>query len=474
MATPTENLIQQNGHAEEHPQRREFFGISIEAYKGLVGFALLRMVREELGPELTRSMFDEFTNEQHETNSSCHGPEQVRSTLIRLGVDQALIKFYSTHFSHLPADDPQRLAKDVNEMRLKANEIVEQVRTMVFPGTDGVLKSLNEVRVPERDLLYPMSHILSDTVDEGLKLEFQRQELITLLLLSLEEYIESKGFKDTVQYIKNLFDEQLFIGDTGQTGTQIYYSKHDNTTNNCLDVVTEAPTETEPGTHWKCHPVKCRDIKGIGLAITEWRIKGYESAVIKALYKAIISDPDTVVCPEAVKDVAGHMFVTETEEERNALYEKIKTMLLADGNFEEVKDDHSVNGNRGQSSQVVWLRMQVTPKSENGDAPMLPTEIAVLTMQDYLNYNNSIEGQIEALAHDIFKLRRTAEVGNLLYSDILDQLDSGTRQVVDSIVERGRKSQLHNVMRDLLEGSVYEPVPVSPNGNELLQNGHKT
>ena len=367
------------------------------------------------GPELAYPIINVLA-----TDSSEHTTEATQQ------ITQSYREKLRDYFPSLPKEifDHDILLR---EHLAKANMTVEYIRSIAFSHMDHSPTLLNSIAYPTSNTSQRL-HRLLPTTDVHIRYQYEllRQEILTLTSLAYTESRYGHKVIEQLNELNDLFEESFYLGQYGVTHQYECFSLHSNQTNGVLTVSpTLDPTllENFPDSHYKQHMLRTRLIEDIGPVIVQQREKGTESALVKAIHKGM-KLPEKEIDIREVTDPSGFMFVTEDGKSK-LLLEKIISLITSKYPDVRVVDDHKIpqdkdaDTSRNQSKEVSYLRIQVylSPSSP------FPIEIIVFTQKEYFNYRYHLgiredtpqPHYPDAVAHDLYELRRTYAVADVLF-----------------------------------------------------------
>lgn len=390
--------------------------------------------RRELQTPL--SVFEPGDNKGLEFLTSFLGPENLHAVLQLLvdeentvqiplnGTAEAVeLAYISQLQEYFPALSTEVLQSELlrREHLVKANNTVNSLRKIAFPHAELQLDLLNPIYYTTSNVPKRIVRLLANgSISARFKFELLRQEVLMLTSLAYAESRFNERTVETLNDINDLFENELYTGKYGEGFEYSFFSVHDNQTNEAYvvsDDFTAIPQIDYATEHYKQHTQLVRQIEGVGPVLVRQREKSTESALVKAIYKGSQLEEEYIDISQ-ITDPSGFMFVTK-EGKNTDLYSNLQALLTRHYPSARIEEDHHVNANRNQSTNVSFLRMQVylTPDAK------YPIEIIIFTQGEYLNYryhlgekqNNSKNPFPNAAAHIMYELRRTYDVADKLF-----------------------------------------------------------
>ena len=391
-----------------------------------------KMKRNELQTPL--SVFEPNPNRGGEFLVSLFGPELAYTFISELAQKKDALTpecssvFSDTYFKNIhdyfPSIPVELLGNPLlrKEHIDKANQTVEYLRKLCFPGTRHEMALHNSTTYASLNAAERLTKILTNgTVDERLKYELLRQEVLMLTSLAYTEARHRDHTNERLKAVNNLFEDKLFLGRYGSLSRYECFSLHEAVTNEvlaCTNKQTDFDGFDSETMLLKSHQLQVRHIADVGPVMVQEREKRTESALVKAIHKGSQHEGKYIDLKE-ITDPSGFLFVTEGEKQA-LLCEKIKAILLHVYPEAHIMDDHHVDTNRGQSSVITFLRLQLflSPDTE------FPIEIMVFDQREYFNYLYHIGNAVEpigsyvypnAAAHKLYEIRRANTVADMLF-----------------------------------------------------------
>lgn len=327
----------------------------------------------------------------------------------------------------------------IRDLFSAANATVNYVAGVLSDGSQDMPGSLNKIvnmsPVPSERLKTMGNRVTSNgsikRVDPRLPFEARRQIGLAFVAGFMKARELNYPIIDRLNDIQDTFDLELYSGDVASLEGFSSYAFHDNEDNSFIrfrqTLVQSNPVRivqepTPQDMHLKFHHKEFRHVEDVGYVYTNARAKRMEVSIAKALAKAA-NNGGEVDPLEAVKDSVGIMFVimgndygvedTSVSNLTNKIEELLKSNYPTFGGF---KEDHKVDGGRGQSQNMNFLRYQAA----FADLPV-PVEIMVYKYPDYLNASfnigsyNPILRTYDGMAHRIYEHNRARLLIPYLY-----------------------------------------------------------
>ncbi len=159
-----------------------------------------------------------------------------------------------------------------------------------------------------------------------------------------------------------------------------------------------------------------RKVKNIGYVLANTRIKSDFSILRKVFYKSKLEQKErkkiSIELKEKLEDTTGYLFVVPNRKRKQMLNNIIAEIKKIHPEA-KIIPDHKVDSDRGQSSSVNFLRINVTLPPD-----IKPIEIIVFNQIDYMNYLYDFEQ-----AHILFDLKKTEVSSQSLFPHDVYHID---------------------------------------------------
>lgn len=384
------------------------------------------------GPMMNRRYLDRFAGPVGQELVSAVRIDAANHEDLRTATDANIFQTLKDIYNLPPETNP----KDFYKAQIDtANRTIRSVIDSLFPMHRATVGQRVET---EWQSTYPSRVIrklaMSDTVP---RLSFELNRLLALAMTAgyIDARIKNHDLDDGLARLQESIGENLYFPAGGYTKPVPILAQHDNNTNGIvyMEGIDVASKRTDINTHWKAHHLEMRPVPGIGLVYTDGNIKPKESAVIKALRKAINHQENgrkgerRIINPtKDVNDLVRLMFVLKPEEGMTAeetdekldelqarVLEVVKSTIEPAAEFEP---DNKDGGEGAQSPHIHFKRSQLILP----DFPV-PIEMIFYDLEKYLSGQfevgqfDSKEGKYSGRAHDLYETARMIKVSQHLF-----------------------------------------------------------
>lgn len=374
-------------------------------------FALLRFFVEFSGPRLARQIL-ELLSEQPNNNDFDEANRLVYSHL----------KVIFPYFRNL---EKNQIEVIILEMYHKANEIVEELIRVSYPGMEHELGLLNTTGVPTVNIAKRIHLMMSNGAStERYKYELLRQDILALMLMELSKYNHTVPNSENLHSLQEIFEKELYQGRVGDVEPHSIISIHSDEENQCYGTYPSVEaaqdhikTERLNNVHIKSHKWKMRHVDGVGDVLANMRTKSDSSIVRKMIFNSTNDQSDRpkikIGLDSDLFDTTGFMFVVANGESKKMID---RLLVLIEQYYPEAKFVHKnkTGKGRGQSDKVSFLRFLAYLGDEES-----PIEVMVMEQNDYMNYRFELEQ-----AHELFTLRKSLVSAEKLFPQQVFLYDS--------------------------------------------------
>ncbi len=327
-----------------------------------------------------------------------------------------------------------------------ARAVIEDVLEDYTPSLKSRIGIRNEVTLTSRPSeIYRRLAMSTADITPELQFEVQRHLVLSLTAAEINARSTNEQLRHELSGVQSILNDHLFSGPEGYAEDYTVYACFDNDTNRTSCFFVNGCT-TPKNSHKKAFRCRVRFVDGTGHVYTDPRIKDTTSAILKTTRKAV-NNGQVMEPLNDVKDSMGMMFTVMDENaeeksrfsQRERLVNQVRAAIQYHPNgIEQIKEDNDVEQDRGQATGIQFTRLQIQLLGLG-----LPIELMVFDAWNYLNsryevgVKNPDTGLYDGGAHELYKIRRVADVLSVYFPQELYRVDTleALRQRGDQVAQ---------------------------------------
>lgn len=395
-------------------------------------FSYLYFLRRVLGPEVSRDILEVVKD-----------PEQVVSTEIEAELDQKIFTRLAGLFTNLFSRDDLNTTHIIKHFFQLADETVNQLRELGFPGMEYTYGLLNTTSINSLSPIRNIKDILGLDREGGIadraSYELLRKMVLALLLMNLENLRDEFDLYEDLVKLADQIEDEVMEDPRGSGENKKLYVLHDVQTNQVLAVY-ESQEQAQVaqmqrlGSKIKVHVHRVRkmilgpDKINSPEVMYHFREKSSVRSLVKAIGEG--SRTGTINFANGLSDELGLMIVAYGN--RDQVFEQILEFIKSKYQFVELTDKTQLKTDNGQSSAINFKRVAVYLHGMSKP----PVELVVYDIKDYLNAQDQVAvrnatGQIDYYqgpAHRLYEQRRTNLVADVIFPESIFPRDEDEQQ----------------------------------------------